>query len=164
MSTPYPPHLAYPSAPPLHRALPAPPRLHWGWVLALNILTRNLFGIVWLFVQANWIRRVRGKSNAFWVALAHLIFLPFLLVTGVIVGLAAAAAHATTNDVAGLLVGFAVLGVVGLYVATVFMMRSEMEAEPIGMVLGGVMTFSLGRFTFSTTCETTTRRTCPRGS
>jgi hypothetical protein len=26
----YPPQMAYPSAPPVYRALPAPPRLHWG--------------------------------------------------------------------------------------------------------------------------------------
>src|SRR6185312_14481945 len=32
-----------------------PPGLHWGWVLALGILTRWLFCIIWGFVQASWV-------------------------------------------------------------------------------------------------------------
>lgn len=42
-----------------------PPRLHWGWVLALSLVTGFLFYGVWLIVQSNWSRRARGKSIAF---------------------------------------------------------------------------------------------------
>jgi hypothetical protein len=50
MSYNYPPQMAYPSAPPVYRSFPAPPRLHWGIVLVLSFITLGIFGRVWLLV------------------------------------------------------------------------------------------------------------------
>lgn len=45
-------------------ALPSPPSLHWGLVLLFTVLTFGIFGIVWPFIQANWVRRIDEQSNA----------------------------------------------------------------------------------------------------
>ena len=42
------------------RAVPNPPRLHWGWVCLLSFITLGLFGMAWLIVQSCWLRKVRG--------------------------------------------------------------------------------------------------------
>jgi hypothetical protein len=39
-------------------------------------------------------------------------------------------------------------GVAVLYLATIFIMRNEMEDEPIGLVTGGAMTFFFGPYYF----------------
>src|SRR3954465_1552149 len=39
----------------------APPNLHWGVVLALGIVTCGLFGGVWGFVQAIYVRKLRPE-------------------------------------------------------------------------------------------------------
>lgn len=149
MSTSYPPHYAYPSAPALQRALPSPPRLHWGWVLALSIITFGIFGSIWLVVQANWIRRMRGASKGFWFAIANLALLPVIFLYGMAVALAArffpspsTAALMASLDPLARLTSFV------LYVCAVFTMRSEMERAPIEIPLGGVMTFLFGPLYF----------------
>jgi Tfp pilus assembly major pilin PilA len=45
-------------------ALPTPPSLHWGLVWLLTALTLGVFGIIWPFVQANWVRRIDRQNNA----------------------------------------------------------------------------------------------------
>ncbi len=57
-------------------AIPMPPTLHWGLVAAFSILTLGIFGLVWRFVQANWVRKIDGKSKAalfFGLGLAALV-------------------------------------------------------------------------------------------
>jgi hypothetical protein len=121
--------------------MPSPPRLHWGWVLGLNIVTRGLFSSVWLVVQANWVRKVQGRSTAFGLALANLCLLPFFFMSGMVVALLGAAND--SNVIGGLTIS-AVLAVLVLYTATVFTLRSEFSKEPINIQLGGVLIFILG--------------------
>ncbi len=45
-------------------ALPAPPSLHWGLVLLFTIFTLGIFGIVWPFIQAGWVRKIDERSKA----------------------------------------------------------------------------------------------------
>ncbi len=42
---------------------PDPPNLHWGIAVLLGIVTCGLFGWVWAFVQALWVRKVRPESK-----------------------------------------------------------------------------------------------------
>jgi hypothetical protein len=44
--------------------LPTPPSLHWGLVLLFTVLTLGIFSLVWMFVQANWVRKIDPESNA----------------------------------------------------------------------------------------------------
>ena len=150
MSTSYPPYYAYPSAPPLQRALPKPPRLHWGWVLALSVVTFGVFASVWLLVQANWIRKMRqGKSTGFWLALANLLWLPFVFAFAMGVGVVAALVPSSgTSGLVAAVGPFVRMGSFILYVCAVFVMRTEMEADPIGIPLSGAMTFLFASFYF----------------
>lgn len=45
-------------------SLPEPPSLHWALVWLFAVLTFGIFGIVWQFIQANWVRKIDPQSKA----------------------------------------------------------------------------------------------------
>jgi GYF domain 2 len=53
-----------PSAARSNTKLSTPPTLHWGLVFLYSVLTLGVFGMVWPFVQAYWIRSVDRSSKA----------------------------------------------------------------------------------------------------
>lgn len=128
-----------------------PPRLHWGWVLALTFATGFLFYGVWIIVQGNWSRRVRGKSIAFPLSIvlcaAQLGFLiaarpesqyyRWIMIFGFMI---------TEN--ANALVAVFWLVAIFLRIANLFILRSELMNEPISISLSGVMTFLFGPIYF----------------
>jgi hypothetical protein len=121
---------------------PAPPRLHWGWVLLLTIVTFGLFYIVWAFVQAVWVhRRIDGKSRALYWLVAYLAL--SILGEGIT---GAAASNASGQAAAGALVSL--VGVAAFIAAAFSVRRSLLQhynrIEPIGLELSGVMTFFFG--------------------
>lgn len=146
----YPPQYAYPSAPPLYRAFPAPPRLHWGWVLVLSIVTFGIFGVLWMVVVGWWVRKVTHCAAAFWWPLAYTLVLPVAVLLGV-AGVVAARMGAdpiavqtytaAASDVMR-------LASVVLYFVAAFGLRQELEAAPIDIPLSGVMTFFFAPYYF----------------
>ena len=125
----------------LSKPMPKPPRVHWGIILALQIVTLGLFSPVWLIVQSNWVRRVNGKSSAFWWAIVYASMLPALFLLGVIEALVGV----QPNDPP--MVAFLLIFRIGIIVAALgalFVLRSELESTPISIPLGGVATFFLG--------------------
>jgi len=128
---------------------PPPPRLGWGWVLLLTIITFGIFAAVWLFVQALWVKRVSGRSVSFAWALVYLAWVPVAFVIGVICGVMA---HAQTvlSVQEYMELPNNILRLVGssLYLVAVFVLKSELEREPIDLSLGGVMTFFFGTIYF----------------
>jgi hypothetical protein len=145
MSNVYPPHYAYPSSPPVERVLPKPPGLHWGWVLALNVVTLGFFGMIWMLVQAIWVKRYAGRSVAFWWALSYLLFIPVVFLTALALGVAFTLLHLTgLNEVVAALQAIVRLGMIVVYFVTVFTLKGELQREPIGMSLSGLMTFFFG--------------------
>ena len=46
------------------QAGPLPPGLHWVLVLLLAIVTCGIFSIVWLFIEANFVKKIRPNCNA----------------------------------------------------------------------------------------------------
>lgn len=112
---------------------PSPPGLHWGIVLALQIVTCGLFGLAWIIVQAVWLRRVQPNSKSIlYVTTAVALF----LLSGVF------SASRETKDIAGVV---QIVGVI-VWLIGVFSMKASIEehfntAEPIGLRLSGVMTF-----------------------
>lgn len=46
------------------RDYPRPPALHWAFVLLFHMLTYGIFGAVWMFRQAAWVRHIDPMSNA----------------------------------------------------------------------------------------------------
>ena len=111
------------------RKVPEPPRLHWGIVLALQIVTLGIFGLVWFVVQAVWVRRMTGRNSGLIWAIINLCAFPLVVLLIMLFG--------SMQD------GTRILFVV-LNLATALTLRSQMEAFPIGMSLSGGLTFLLG--------------------
>ncbi len=135
--------------------------MHWTLLLILSIALGYFVGSLvvdaWLVLQANWIRRASGRTLGLRLALWGLATdFPSLIGTLaakiplVRAHVGEASAHITLGSrhvILGLL-GFWDIAMVVLYLATVFVMRSDMEDEPIGLSLGGVMTFFFGPYYF----------------
>jgi hypothetical protein len=101
-------------------AFPKPPSLHWALVMLFTALTCGLFGLVWMFVHAVWVRRIDPTCNALFVLA---VGIPLQIVVGL-----------DGHELLASLVGA---------VATTwayFMMRSVIEAR-FGIALSAVMTF-----------------------
>jgi hypothetical protein len=111
--------------------LPDPPDLHWGLLLLLNFLC-FLVGIVFMFRQAAWAKKVDPASRALslFVVYTTSLFFFFLLAVG------------SEGDSAGAgLVGLlAILGGVVCALIGFFDLRRTIQ-EVTGRVLGGGMTF-----------------------
>ena len=139
----YPPQMAYPSAPPVFRNFPAPPRLHWGIVFALSVVTIGLFGMVWMVVQANWVKKVTGNGRAFWWCLAYLISFPLLFVAAVAMGAVLGLMHQVelAHQLSGTISLVVRLVMFVLYIGGAFTLKGELEERPIDIPLSGVMTF-----------------------
>ena len=117
-----------------------PPDLHWGILLGISIVTCSLFGVVWMFVEAAYVRKLRKESNALlYLALYALtITAPFL--------------QLINRDLAQVVPFVNIIGWV-LYVAAAFSMKSTLEdyynsEENIGLHLSGVMTFFFSVYYF----------------
>lgn len=125
---------------------PDPPNLNWGLVLLFGIVTCGLFIIVWDLVQAVWMRRVNPRSNAL-----------FLYIAGDVVNVFGSTFRFTAMLGGGLHAawwGFPI-GLVTLVLIELarFDMKRSLEEhyngpEPIGLVLGPVMTFFFGSLYF----------------
>jgi len=139
----YPPHYAYPSAPPLVRAKPNPPRLHWGWVLVLSVITVGLFGMIWMLVQSVWVRKVNGRKAPMVWSIAYLAFIPVIMILVFGMGMVLAlqdriSALGQMTDAIGdmaRVIGFVV------YIACAYTLKGALESEPINIPLSGIMTF-----------------------
>lgn len=146
----YPPQYAYPSAPPVYRSLPAPPRLHWGWVFALTLVTFGIFAPVWLVVQSLWVKRATQNAKPFGWCLAYLLVLPATVVLAMIAGFAQALGGAAGTMAQVMSMFLALLQFAGfvIYLVAVFTLKGALEAQPIDIPLSGVMTFFFAPFYF----------------
>jgi preprotein translocase subunit SecY len=141
----YPPFYAYPSAPPVVRAVPDPPRLHWGIVLALSIISFGIFGMAWMIVQANWVRKVRGRSKALPWAIAYAAALPALFLFAIFMGVLGAMFHLANVQAfvasAALLTRIAIFV---LWIVSIYTLGNELNADPINIPLSGILIFFFG--------------------
>lgn len=139
-------------ATPVASQYPPPPNLHWGICVLLGVVTCGIFAVVWLMVQAVWIRKVQPASKA-------------VIYVSMVVGLWAlsfffaffqtfATARSGHNDPA--IQGMVILinlSFTALWIVAAFSMRNSIEehfnsAEPIGLSLSGVMTFFFNVYYF----------------
>jgi serine/threonine protein kinase len=148
------PRVATPPPLPPPQALQfVPPSLHWFAVLALSAITFGLFPLIWIFVQANWIRKIDPGSRArilftLYTAFALLSFC--ILSFGCIgaVGESGSTPESIGNAIAGLSGISSFISLIGsiFFVVGVFDVRRSLlfyynTVEPIGLRLSGVMTF-----------------------
>jgi hypothetical protein len=122
-----------------------PPSLHWAVVLVLNMFTSGVFGIVWMFVQSSFVRRIHAASKA---TTYYIWSLVCLLVSCFVVGVGTAIAQDNAQT-GGLVILLALAGMIAgcvLLLIGVFDVKRSLETyynsmEPIGLKLNGVMTF-----------------------
>jgi uncharacterized protein DUF4339 len=112
-------------------AYPMPPSLHWALVLLFAVLTCGLFSVVWMFIQAAWVRRIDPTCKALFV-LAVGIPLQFILSIGS--GLAGG------GEGKELLNGLALVAGLVTTIWSYFWMRSAIE-DRFDLDLSGLMTF-----------------------
>ena len=127
---------------------PPPPSLHWGILVLLGVLTCGLFGWVWAFVQAAWVKKVDPESKAL---LYYGISVGLLVLTfgaGFAEGMAGRPGAANGGI-------FLICRIAGgiMWLVAAFNMRSSIEdhyysKEPIGLSLNGVMTFFFSIYYF----------------
>jgi hypothetical protein len=130
---------------------PDPPNLHWALVLVIGIFTCGLFSIVWMFVQAAWMRKVNPNSKALFYYIAAIVLYPVLI--GLEIASYVAVKNGTPSGVFSALYLVCALAVFVLMLVAIFTMRSDMEEhfngpEPIGLSLSGVMTFFFSIYYF----------------
>lgn len=130
---------AAPALGPEPELVPLPPNLHWGILLVLEIVTRQLFNLIWALVQANWARKLI-KNNKPMVLVA-------MYPAGLLAGFMAIALGAGFKSQIAAVVG-AICMIAGIvaYVLGIFSIRAAMEeyynsTENIGLSLSGAMTF-----------------------
>lgn len=116
---------------------PKPPDLHWALVFLLTIVTCGIFGLIWLYRQAAFVKRLDPRSQAIQYLLGY------IAVTLLSTILAVAGARMTTPLILNLILPWVALA---LLVATVFTMRSVLlrhynSVENIGLRLNPVLTF-----------------------
>lgn len=123
---------------------PDPPNLHWALVLLIGCFTCGLFLIVWMFVQAAWMRKVDPRSKALTYYIAAIVV--YVIMIGAQITMMMSGGNGTLpTGVTGL---FSLCGLAYfvLIMVAIFSMRSSMEEhfngpEPIGLQLSGIMTF-----------------------
>lgn len=134
-------NIPVPVAPPVQPNLPhatvypPPPGLHWGIVLALEIVTCGLFGWAWAIVQALWVRKVEPSSRGI-----------YYIVVGVALFLVAITLNVGQGRSETPVGGAVNLVAIVFWLVGVFSMKGSIEdyfnsVEPIGLQLSGVMTF-----------------------
>jgi hypothetical protein len=133
-------------------AYPDPPNLHWALVLLIGVFTCGLFSLVWIFVQAAWMRKVDPRSKALFYYIAGVVLYFVGLV--VQVSMSIAARNGTIDQ--GIISAFSIvwmLAYCGIIIYANFNLRDSIEEhfngpEPIGLSLSGVMTFFFNVFYF----------------
>jgi hypothetical protein len=125
-------------------ALPAPPSLHWGLVLLFTALTLGIFGIIWPFIQARWVRKIDSESRApllIAIAIPCFVIGEFLNISSMV-----SVAHGDGASGAGL-GGLLILAYVILYLVAFFSMANSMRRHlsdyGLPVEIGGVTLFFL---------------------
>jgi hypothetical protein len=128
-----------------------PPDFHWALVLLVNFFC-NIFQIVWLFIEAGFVKKIDSESKG-------IAFLAGALVTEIVAVVVFFTSIGMSPDrqdpAASVFVPFILIALAGavLHFIGVFQMRSSLEnyyntVEPINLRLSGVMTFFFAVFYF----------------
>lgn len=140
-----------PPAPKPAASGPLPPGLHWGIVLLLTFITCGLFGYIWYFVQAFFVKKINPRSNAV-ILFAVGIALNFISAgVSFVLGFGAAMAGGQTDPSMMFISWGLSLVCLVLLVLGELDMRSSMLAyyntqEPIGLKLSVVLTVFFALF------------------
>jgi hypothetical protein len=118
---------------------PIPPDFHWAIVLLISFLC-NWFGWIWLFVEANFVKKIAPQTKAIlWLALS----VAGIFCGVIVLAIAGNLDHGANSSVAGGVGLLILVGCVLFYLIAVFSMRSDIEnyyntTENINLRLTGV--------------------------
>jgi hypothetical protein len=103
----------------------------------------GIFGMVWLLVQANWVKKVTRNARPFAWCLAHLLTLATLYLLAFTVGIVGGMTHQANlvQPVIALVIPLFQIALLVVYIVASFSLKGALEAEPIDIPLGGIMTF-----------------------
>jgi len=123
---------------------PAAPNLHWGLVLLFGVLTCGVFSIVWDIVQAAWLKKVDPASKALYFYIGAAALLGGIFFSSFFAGLT----HARSPFTGLFQLAYYVMLIVSRFSFKSSMERHYNTAEPMGLLLSGVMTFFFGGIYF----------------
>lgn len=136
--------------PTMANGAPLPPNLHWGLLLLFHFLTCGVITLVWMFLQAWWVKQLDRSSRAVWFFAGHL-GISYLIGTpiGFALNFVDEDSFRESPVVWIALAGTVILVTLAslvLYVMGAFSMRRSLQdyfnsTENIGLRLGPVMTF-----------------------
>jgi Tfp pilus assembly major pilin PilA len=129
-------------------ALPAPPSLHWGLVLLFTALTFGIFGIIWPFIQAAWVRKIDGQSRAtllMAIAVACFVVGESLYISGIVSSLHGGGAAGLAGFGALLVLAYLVFYLVA-YFSMANSMRRNLPDYGLPVEIGGVTLFFLAMY------------------
>ncbi len=119
---------------------PDPPNLHWALVLLFGVISCGLFISVWDLVQAAWMKKVAPQSKAIYYYSISMGLLIALFALSFLAGL-----NHTSNPLASLVqLANLVMILIGRYSLKASLEEHYNSAEPMGLLLSGVMTFFFG--------------------
>lgn len=133
-----------PVAAPVVPAGPRPPRLHWALVLLLTLVTLGLFFIVWMYVQAIWVRRIDPSSNA--IRLLS-IYVALVLIGQVLVESGGAGSSGAVTGTLLVLAG-SVVSIFGFFSMRRSMLQHFNQARPGSLKLSAALTLFVNVFYF----------------
>lgn len=111
----------------------APPALHWGLVLLIDLITCGVFGWVWMFVQAAYMKKQRPQNGNYIILYA--VGLATVIGASFASGVASGLGSETKSIFYLIEFGGAIVILVGH-----FQLRNAIE-EVFGIQLSGAMTF-----------------------
>jgi hypothetical protein len=130
---------------------PMPPDMHWALVLVFASVSCGLFGLVWLFIEASFMKKIDRASKAILFLILGFVCIPVGYVV-FIVGTLAASQSGQVSPLVGL--GFLpILAGIVFHILAVFGMRASLvryynTVEPINLRLSGIMTFFFALYYF----------------
>jgi hypothetical protein len=137
---------------------PVPPDLHWALVLLIGFFC-NIFTLVWIFVEAGFVKKIRPASNHLTLIIIGVVMYCVSMIVCYVGFIALIASSQGNEPPVGPLAALGMLFLVGglggwaLYIIGNFKMRAAMmeyynTVEPINLRLSGVMTFFFALFYF----------------
>ncbi len=143
--------------PQMANGAPLPPNLHWALVLLLTVLTCGFFGMIWMLMQAWWLKQLRPGNRAIWLLSASfgVGYAGTLLISVVSPFLDPAFQKSEMSAIPALILGgfllLIAIAALVLYFMAVLAMRREMldyfnSAENIQLRLNAAITLFVGMY------------------